>query len=261
MSAKITTKGLVRFNLIMAALHAVQAFAVWSLSDPSKGVWQVTGNFLTLDSSVNSGRPELITATHGLFSLNLAYIVVTFLLLSAIAHLFVATVYRKRYEAELKAGINRVRWFEYAMSASTMMVGISLLSGIYDFSTLLMVFGLTAIMNLCGLAMELYNQKRGKISWLTYNLGVFAGILPWVVIAIYFWMSSRYGTGDPPTFVYYIYVSIFIFFNCFAVNMILQYKHVGKWRDYLYGERAYIILSLVAKSALAWQVFAGTLRP
>jgi len=31
--------------------------------------------------------------------------------------------------------------------------------------------------------------------------------------------------------------------------------------DYLYGERAYIILSLVAKSLLAWQIFVGTLRP
>jgi hypothetical protein len=43
--------------------------------------------------------------------------------------------------------------------------------------------------------------------------------------------------------------------------MILQYKRVGKWKDYLYGERVYIILSLVEKSALAWQVFAGTIRP
>jgi len=43
--------------------------------------------------------------------------------------------------------------------------------------------------------------------------------------------------------------------------MILQYKKIGKWRDYLYGERMYIVLSLIAKSALAWQVFAGTLRP
>lgn len=261
MSAKITTKGLVKFNLLMAALHTVQAFAVWILSDPNKGVWQVTGNFLTLDTSANAGKPELVTATQGLFSLNLAYIVVAFLLLSAIAHLFVATVYRKRYEAELKAGINRVRWFEYALSASTMMVGIGLLSGIYDLSTLIMIFGLTAIMNLCGLAMELYNQKRGRISWLTYNIGTFAGLLPWAVIAIYFWMGSQYGVGDPPTFVYYIYVSIFLFFNCFAINMILQYKQIGKWCDYLYGERAYIILSLAAKSALAWQVFAGTLRP
>ena len=36
---------------------------------------------------------------------------------------------------------------------------------------------------------------------------------------------------------------------------------VGPWKNYLYGERVYIILSLVAKSLLAWQVFAGTLRP
>jgi len=43
--------------------------------------------------------------------------------------------------------------------------------------------------------------------------------------------------------------------------MILQYRKVGRWSDYLYGERAYIILSLVAKSLLAWQVYAGTLQP
>ena len=60
---------------------------------------------------------------------------------------------------------------------------------------------------------------------------------------------------------YAIFVSIFIFFNVFALNMILQYRRTGPWGDYLYGERAYIWLSLVAKSLLAWQVFAGTLRP
>ncbi len=43
--------------------------------------------------------------------------------------------------------------------------------------------------------------------------------------------------------------------------MVLQYKKVGKWADYPYGERAYIPLSFFAKSALAWQVFAGMLRP
>jgi hypothetical protein len=52
-----------------------------------------------------------------------------------------------------------------------------------------------------------------------------------------------------------------VFFNAFAINMFLQYKGIGKWKDYMYGERMYIVLSLVAKSALAWQVFFGTLRP
>ena len=49
--------------------------------------------------------------------------------------------------------------------------------------------------------------------------------------------------------------SSFVFFNCFAVNMVLQYKKVGPWRDYLFGEKAYIILSLTAKALLAWQIF------
>lgn len=54
-------------------------------------------------------------------------------------------------------------------------------------------------------------------------------------------------------------MSLFVFFNSFAINQWLQYKQVGRWRDYLTGERTYIVLSLVAKSLLAWQVFANVL--
>jgi hypothetical protein len=261
MIKKITTNGLVRFNLIMAGIHAMQALAVFLLSDPNRGIWNVTVNNLTLGPGSTPDKLVLASATHDIFSIHLAYIVVAFFVLSAVAHLFVATVYRKRYEANLKHGINKVRWIEYALSASTMMIGIAVLSGIYDFSSLLMIFGLTAIMNLMGLAMEIYNQGRSKVNWVAYNVGALAGILPWIVIAIYFWAGETYGSGNIPTFVYYIYVSIFLFFNCFAVNMILQYKKIGPWKNYLYGERVYIILSLVAKTLLAWQVFAGALRP
>jgi hypothetical protein len=54
-------------------------------------------------------------------------------------------------------------------------------------------------------------------------------------------------------------ISLFVLFNTFAVVQYLQYKKVGKWSDYLRGEKTYITLSLIAKSALAWQVFVGTL--
>ena len=58
---------------------------------------------------------------------------------------------------------------------------------------------------------------------------------------------------------YGIFFSLFVFFNSFAINQVLQYRKTGKWADYLYGEKVYVVLSLTAKSALAWQVFGGTL--
>jgi hypothetical protein len=88
-------------------------------------------------------------------------------------------------------------------------------------------------------------------------LGCIAGAVPWIGVATY--AFSPGADLDPPAFVIAIIVSLFVFFNSFAVNMWLQYRQVGPWRRYVFGERAYIVLSLVAKSLLAWQVFAGTL--
>lgn len=216
----------------------------------------ISGSYLAFNPSTKQLEP----ATAFLFNLSLPALIAAFFFMSAAAHIIIATVYYKSYEQGLKRGINRARWIEYAISASTMMVAIALLVGVYDAASLAMIFSLIAIMNLLGLVMEVVNQKAKHISWLSYNIGCFAGIIPWLVIALYMWVGAANGS-EAPAFVYWIFVSIFTFFSCFAVNMFLQYKRIGPWKDYLYGERAYIILSLVAKSLLAWQVFAGTLRP
>ncbi len=243
-----------RFNLVMAAIHALQGVLIILLSRDFS--LPISTSYL----SFNNATGQLEPATQHLFDLSLPWLIAIFFFLSAAAHLIIATVYRKKYEANLKKGINKARWIEYSLSASVMMVAIALLVGIYDLGSLIAIFALVAVMNLCGLVMEVHNQTTAKTNWLSFWVGCLAGIIPWIVIGLYFWASANNGSA-PPTFVYWIYVSIFIFFNCFALNMVLQYKKVGKWRSYLYGERAYIILSLVAKSVLAWQVFAGTLRP
>lgn len=250
-------KSLRSFNLVMGVLHFIQGVAVWILSDTEKGVVPVTIGYLKFDTTLRT----LVPAVEKIGEVNLAWFVIIFFFMSSFAHLFISTVYRKKYEGDLQLGINKVRWFEYSLSASVMMLAISFLSGIYDLSSLVMIFGLDAIMNLLGLAMEKYNNGKDKIDWFTFILGCISGILPWVVFGIYVYGATKFGGGNIPNFVYWIYVSIFIFFNSFALNMYLQYKKVGPWKDYLYGERVYIILSLVAKTLLAWQVFGGTLRP
>jgi hypothetical protein len=42
--------------------------------------------------------------------------------------------------------------------------------------------------------------------------------------------------------------------------MFLQYKKIGPWKEYVYGEKAYIWLSLTAKTALAWIIVLGTIN-
>jgi hypothetical protein len=185
-----------------------------------------------------------------------------FLFISAAAHFNVASPWGFGwYVNNLKKGINYARWYEYSFSASLMIVLIAMLCGVYDLGALIMAFALTGVMNLCGLVMEVHNQTTQKANWTSFWVGCIAGIAPWIAIAIYFFGSLNQAGGGAPKFVYAILPILFVFFFCFAVNMWLQYKKVGPWRDYLFGERVYIMLSLIAKSALAWQVFAGTLRP
>jgi hypothetical protein len=109
--------------------------------------------------------------------------------------------------------------------------------------------------------MEHHNRYTEKTNWSSFIYGCIAGIVPWIVIAWYFFASVA-GEGEgPPGFVYAIVPTLFVFFNIFALNMFLQYKKVGRWKDYLFGERMYIVLSLSAKTVLAWVIFSGTLAP
>jgi hypothetical protein len=80
-------------------------------------------------------------------------------------------------------------------------------------------------------------------------------VVPWVLVGVYV-----AGAPQVPGFVYLITATQFVLFFSFAFNMALQYRQLGRWRDYVVGEVGYITLSLVAKSLLAWLVFANVLR-
>lgn len=244
------------YNIVMGFLHLAQAVVVFIISNDFS---------LPITTSFVRYMPEmgkLWPSTETVINLPLGPLVAIFLLMSAIAHFTVASPgIFGRYVNNLNKGINYARWYEYAFSASLMIVLIGMLCGLYDLAALIMAFVLTAVMNLCGLIMEIHNQTTKKTNWTSYTVGCIAGVAPWIAIAIYFFGALLTAEDAVPAFVYIILPTLFVFFFCFAVNMALQYNKMGPWRDYLFGERMYILLSLIAKSALAWQVFAGTLRP
>lgn len=246
-----------RFNVIMGFLHLVQGIFMIAVSNDS--TLPIYTNFLDFDSS--NGAVQVSPDPQVLWDMPFGAAVAVFLLISAVAHFYLATAGYRSYVKNLKLGMNPVRFYEYALSSSLMIVLIAMLNGIYDVAAIVVLYALTATMNLFGILMELHNQHTRKTDWTAFTFGSIAGIVPWIVILWYFIGTINTGDARPPTFVYAIIPTQFVFFNLFAINMVLQYKKIGPWRDYLYGERAYIILSLSAKTVLAWLIWAGTLRP
>lgn len=242
------------WNAVMAVLHFIQGVAMVLLAE---GVlWPMTRTRYGFNPQSETIFPEAVS----FIDVNLPLLVAGFLFISAIAHTIVSTVKYDQYMDYLDRGMNPYRWYEYSVSASLMIVVIAMLAGIWDLGTLVGLFGLVAVMNLAGLLMEQRNESTDELDWTPYWVGVIAGLIPWVVIAITFIGTVTASDGQFPTFVIYIYVSIFIFFNLFALNMVFQYLEVSRWEEYLFGEKTYVVLSLVAKSALAWQVYFGTLN-
>ncbi len=248
--ADADSRRLQRLNLAAGFAHLLQGLAMLALSN---------GISLPVTASFGTGppgqplRPPVIDE---LFTYRLGWAVASFSLLSALFHFLVASPrVRSRYLADLARHQNRFRWVEYSLSSSLMVVLIAGITAITDAAALLALFGVNASMILFGWLMETTNTASERVDWTPFAFGCVAGVVPWAAVVIYLVGAG----GDVPGFVYGIFVSLFLLFNCFAVNQWLQYRGNGRWSDYLYGERVYIWLSLIAKTLLAWQIFANIL--
>ena len=234
-------RSLARWNRALVALHGIQ-FAV---------MIAIAGTATRFEPFVPTVKPILedgrflgVEETSvQLLSMPLAWFIASFLAMSAIAH-----------------------WVEYAFSSTVMIVAIAYLSYIRDVPALVAIAGCNVAMNLFGWSMEAANEGRhDRPDWKHYIFGCIAGIMPWIgIFSILLAYGAQEGLPEGariPAFVYVIVGTLFVTFNVFAITMVLQFKKIGRWRDYLVGEKTYMVMSLVAKSLLAWQVFSGTLRP
>lgn len=236
------------YNVVMGLFHLLQGAAIVALREPYD--IQVTASWLN-----QRPGPLVYADPQPYFTFDLGLGVALFLFFSAAAHFIIAGPAYAKYVEGLKKGHNYYRWMEYAFSSSLMVVLIAALVSITDIAALIGIFGANMSMILFGWLMETANPVRPAKDWTPFVFGCIAGVVPWIAIAIYL-----VGAGsDVPKFVYGIFVTLFVLFNCFALTQWVQYRGRGKWSDYLRGERTYVWLSLIAKSLLAWQVFFNIL--
>ena len=239
-------------NRTAGLLHLASFIAIILLANDAS--LPVNATYLTEAPGTGNFSPAV-----QLFNLNIGYMVASFLFLSAFFHFFITSPkIFPRYTDGLSKHINVYRWVEYSLSSSIMVIVILQLNGVTQISTLIAVFGVNVSMILFGWLQEKYTTP-GNGDLLPFWFGCIAGIVPWVVVIFNLLHPKGPAETSVPGFVYGIVISLFILFNCFAIVQWKQYKAKGKWANYLHGERIYIVLSLVAKSLLAWQVFSGAL--
>ncbi len=244
-------KSLRKWNIIAGLFHL--SLATYVIAASNSFSLPVTARYM-------DGPPGTsFTPTVTLFDVRIGYAVGLFLLLSAFFHFIVSSkFFFSKYIKGLSNHINVFRWVEYSISSSLMILLIALITGITNYAALIAIAGVNASMILFGWLQEKYEAPKSG-GWLPYIFGCIAGIVPWLIVLIAVIAPGSPSSATPPAFVYGIVVTIFLLFNSFAFVQYKQYKAAGKWRNYVRGERVYIILSFTAKAALAIQIFANTL--
>jgi hypothetical protein len=253
---KLTLKN---FNLLAALVLLAEAVAILvmgkSITIP------VVSTYLTTDSlASNNGAYILAPAIRHLFDVNIRYLVGAFMVLPALMYALQATAYKAKYQADLDTRSNRFRWTEFTLSAGLLLITVATLSGIRELSSLLMIFAFSVVVHLACLIAELIAGRDAPILKISYLLAVVAGVLPWVAVALTVWGANMYGEAALPRYLYGSYAAVVVTCSAMALVTHATLAKRGRFANYEYAERAYIVLNVLAKSAVAWLIFAGALR-
>ena len=151
----------------------------------------------------------------------------------------------KYVDTILDTGVNSCRFIEYSISATLMMIALSIASGILEENIILSIGILTFTTQILGLISErlfadtwfILNEKKFVIKqnekkfvnsarclgWLAHFLGWVTMLTAYIVILItHFNRSNKVSDVHAPDFVYAAVWSVCVFYNLFGVTQICQ---------------------------------------
>lgn len=137
-----------------------------------------------------------------------------FALMSAVAHFTVLRNF-STYEADLKKGQNRFRWYEYTLSGSLIMTLLFQLFGNLDWVQLSGCFVTQMATMLFGAMNESLNAgvKKGEVNWIAFKYGMLVGLLPWAIILNGILRNPN--LDRMPKFVWIFIIEYFVCFQTF----------------------------------------------
>lgn len=275
----MSTNTLANAHAALSMLHFSQSIAQYALAATKNA------SSVPVDVTVISGGPpwggNLTTSSIKILShAHVMYIPATFLMMTAFAHILTCIFYKfknlRTFDSppdNNKWNAYAIRWTEYSITSTIMIVAICLISGITNLYALIA----TAFCNFAMIMFGYLSDEFRSADPLSTNvifawlLGALVGMAPWINIFIAIGLSGINLTTSVGRLVIGMTAITASFFFSFAVvsfyYSIICRKSNGKpkptaigsrdtplttWEEYLYP-----ILSTVSKTMLAWLVFAA----
>jgi hypothetical protein len=256
----ITLSNIHKLNILLAILYLTQIIILVFVGHSN--TVSITTNYLTSDQLLSLGniKPVVATAIHHIYDVNLLYLIAILLIFSLCMRLVLLTTYRPDYEQSLKGAVHKARWVEYAVSTSLIMLVVTVLSGVYDVTTLIIMIVSIIFAGVLATAMELYHQANSKFHRSLFSLFIATSLIPWVVILIYEFGTHLLGNTGTAGYLYGLYASVAILSIVKFVYLYFEHMKVKMWANALYAEVAWTVVGFVMVSLVTWQVFAGALH-
>ena len=245
-----------RLPLISAAIFAVlSVLAIVLMKDTT---YQLTLGHLTKDALASqNGATILAPASRVLTDVPLRVLVSIVMAISAAGMLLMATRLKAANERAVKNNIVPVRWIYFAITVALMTEVVALLSGIQDLLVLKLIAGVVVAAKLLDWHSEQMNKGAKRPAWFTFGISALLNALPWLVILVSAVGTTVFGMERLAWYVYALYAVVIASMIALALNMRNQFKRSGKWKDYAFADRNYLLIDLLSKSAFAIILIVG----
>jgi hypothetical protein len=253
-SRVLSAGSLRKWHLISAVVFVLLAVAaVVFMNDTA---YQLLRGHLVSDSLASQTQTVFAPAQHVITNLQVRWLVVVIMVVSA---LFSAWRYYKeaREREALDTRISLWRWVDFAVTGALIVETIAFLSGMQEIVSLKMLGALVATSAVFALIAERVNAGTARLVRAPFVASFVAGALALLALNAYAVATVVYGLVRSPWYVYALYALAIAAALLVALNQVRGYRRVGRWANYLFVERNYIVLNLVSKVAFAIILIVG----
>lgn len=279
------TRRYVDVNYAAALLHFASASVLGWLAYANKSEWKAPATTTSVvwyrtDDTCTSESPCFLefVLRHLPEQIPVATLAVLFGLISGAGHAIVAILAPDdavAFTSTVYEGRNILRWADYALSSSVMIVVIATITGVSEVYVLtsiaMLQFFLMVVSSVIESDLTDGRRARGKILFVIAAIVYVTGV--WSPIIGQFYdqpatetknvtinnVETEVSRADAPEWVSVIIWGLFSVFSCFAIVMayyiVFNDSKDVKW--FLRQELTYIALSLTAKTVLHWTLYNG----